>query len=185
MSDTSTQQEPSMEEILSSIRRIISSDDEEGEQPAGETEAPAEETLEEAVAEPEVPDIEEIAEPVDEAVDPLADDSMFEVAQPEPEPEPEPAPMLEEDVLELTEVVSAPQPVQNVDDQLVSPPTAAASVAAFGALNVAAGGRTVEQLAAELMRPMLRDWLDKNLPDLVERLVQAEIKRLAEESRRQ
>ena len=77
--------------------------------------------------------------------------------------------------------------------ELVSPPTAAASMAAFASLQSASrgeplpfdvGGRTVEQLAAELMRPILRDWLDQNLPSMVERLVRAEIKRLAEQSRR-
>ena len=40
------------------------------------------------------------------------------------------------------------------------------------------GDRTVEDLVRELLRPMLRDWLDANLPDLVQRLVRKEIKEM-------
>jgi cell pole-organizing protein PopZ len=39
-------------------------------------------------------------------------------------------------------------------------------------------GRTVEELVSELIRPMLKTWLDDNLPGLVERLVRAEIERV-------
>jgi len=42
----------------------------------------------------------------------------------------------------------------------------------------AAGGRTVEEVVGDLVRPMLRAWLDENLPGLVERLVQGEIERI-------
>ena len=40
------------------------------------------------------------------------------------------------------------------------------------------GNQTIEDLMKEVMRPMVKDWLDKNLPDLVERLVKTEIKRI-------
>jgi cell pole-organizing protein PopZ len=40
-------------------------------------------------------------------------------------------------------------------------------------------GRTVEELVSELIRPMLKTWLDDNLPGLVERLVRAEIERVS------
>jgi cell pole-organizing protein PopZ len=40
-------------------------------------------------------------------------------------------------------------------------------------------GRTLEEVVTELLRPMLKTWLDENLPELVERLVQAEIERVA------
>jgi cell pole-organizing protein PopZ len=39
--------------------------------------------------------------------------------------------------------------------------------------------RTVEDLVREMLRPMLRSWLDDNLPTLVKRLVLAEIERIA------
>lgn len=39
-------------------------------------------------------------------------------------------------------------------------------------------GRTLEELVTEAMRPMLRDWLDRNLPTLIERVVRKEIQKL-------
>ena len=68
------------------------------------------------------------------------------------------------------------------DEGLLSPATAAALDAAFNALAQTAQpprGRTVEELVSELMRPMLKTWLDENLPPIVERLVGAEIERIS------
>jgi cell pole-organizing protein PopZ len=65
---------------------------------------------------------------------------------------------------------------------LVSTATTAAVDAAFDTLAQAVevrNGRTVEELVSELIRPMLKTWLDDNLPDMVERLVRAEIERVA------
>lgn len=42
----------------------------------------------------------------------------------------------------------------------------------------ASSGRTVEELAAELMRPMLKQWIDAHLHDLVERMVAEEVRRV-------
>ncbi|MEL7199366.1 MAG: DUF2497 domain-containing protein [Pseudomonadota bacterium] len=44
---------------------------------------------------------------------------------------------------------------------------------------VRSGETSLEGLARELMRPMLAEWLDKNLPGMVEKMVQAEITRIA------
>lgn len=58
-------------------------------------------------------------------------------------------------------------------------------VAVSGAFNalahtiLAQNARTLEDLVSEMLRPMLKDWLDDNLPSLVERLVKAEIERVA------
>lgn len=41
------------------------------------------------------------------------------------------------------------------------------------------GSDTLEGLVADMLRPMLRDWLDANLPKIVERMVQREIERIA------
>jgi cell pole-organizing protein PopZ len=41
------------------------------------------------------------------------------------------------------------------------------------------GNRTIEDLVKEVMRPMVKAWLDENLPSLTERLVRREIERLA------
>jgi cell pole-organizing protein PopZ len=45
-------------------------------------------------------------------------------------------------------------------------------------LSVYRGGPTLEDLAREEMRPLLKQWLDSNLPAIVERLVRAEIERV-------
>ena len=74
---------------------------------------------------------------------------------------------------------------------LISPAAEAASVGALAALiaeerrtdadgaSPAGDGRTVEQVAEDLLRPMLREWLDDNLPSLVARIVEAEVRRLS------
>jgi cell pole-organizing protein PopZ len=40
-------------------------------------------------------------------------------------------------------------------------------------------GRTVEQFIEDIARPMLKEWLDQNLPAIVERLVQREIQKIS------
>ena len=55
----------------------------------------------------------------------------------------------------------------------VPPPVAQDPGPAMGS-----GGRNLEDIVKEMLRPMLKDWLDKNLPPLVERYVEREIVRL-------
>jgi cell pole-organizing protein PopZ len=65
---------------------------------------------------------------------------------------------------------------------LVSATTEAAVSSAFGDLaNTVLSGntRTLDDLVKEMLRPMLKSWLDTNLPPLVERLVREEVERLA------
>ncbi|MCW8307282.1 DUF2497 domain-containing protein [Acidiphilium sp. PA] len=52
------------------------------------------------------------------------------------------------------------------------------SVAADRGLAVSRGGISIEDIVREEMRPMLKSWLDAHLPNLVERVVRAEIERL-------
>ena len=40
------------------------------------------------------------------------------------------------------------------------------------------GARTLEEMAIGLMKPLLKEWLDQNLPPIVDRLVQKEIERI-------
>ncbi len=42
------------------------------------------------------------------------------------------------------------------------------------------GDVTLDALVREMLQPMLADWIDRNLPDMVERLVQAEIRRMSD-----
>jgi uncharacterized protein len=65
---------------------------------------------------------------------------------------------------------------------LVSAATSAAVDSAFGALARSVelrNSRTLEELVGEMLRPMLKAWLDDNLPGMVERLVRAEIERIS------
>jgi cell pole-organizing protein PopZ len=70
-------------------------------------------------------------------------------------------------------------------DRLISDPAAQASRNAFAALSQLqvrteeGQENTLQGLVADLLRPMLKDWLDRELPGLVERLVQDEIKRVS------
>ena len=65
---------------------------------------------------------------------------------------------------------------------LLSPENGAAVSGAFGALAhtlLAQNSRTLEDVVAEMLQPMLKSWLDDNLPSLVERMVQEEIERVS------
>jgi len=70
-------------------------------------------------------------------------------------------------------------------DGLLSSTSAEASRSAFAALSQLqvrseeGKSNTLEGLVADLLKPMLREWLDRELPGIVERLVSAEVKRLA------
>jgi cell pole-organizing protein PopZ len=86
----------------------------------------------------------------------------------------------EEDVLELGE---APATAPAAAKGLVSGKAAKASKAALAALDTvkidpAAGANTMDGLVRELLKPMLKEWLDANLPDLVERVVAREVARI-------
>lgn len=173
MSDES-KQEPTMEEILASIRRIISEDDVEQSEPIEE----------------------EDGFPPQREPDPEPEIVAEEPPPPPPEPEPEPELELEpdpvpappaveqEDVLELTDRI---EPLQDIEPALVSDPTAAAAAAAFGHLSASLlmpqDLRTLEDVVRELLRPLLKQWLDDNLPDIVEAQVQAEIERISRSGR--
>jgi cell pole-organizing protein PopZ len=90
-----------------------------------------------------------------------------------------------EDVLDLTSPVADPVPVT---ETIISPQAESATRHALDALAAAAApaapvtvarGATVEDLASELLRPMLKDWLDAHLPAIVERLVAQEVARIS------
>jgi cell pole-organizing protein PopZ len=75
-----------------------------------------------------------------------------------------------------------PKPEQRFDQRLVSPATGAAVDQSFNSLAqtvLVQNARTIEDLVKEMLRPMLKSWLDENLPGLVERLVRAEIERVS------
>jgi uncharacterized protein len=66
--------------------------------------------------------------------------------------------------------------------QILSPSTVSAVESAFNSLAntvLSNNARTLEDLVKEMLRPMLKSWLDDNLPGLVERIVKAEIERVS------
>ncbi len=175
--------EPSMEEILSSIKRIIAEEESgptRGRRMGRVVQAPVEEEEDED-------EVLELSEPV-------------EAVAPQPEPQPEP-PAAVQPERRLEPVAVAPEPVRAEPkpvSQPVTPPPAPAAVpeaivssqtvaASRGALDQLArlmvkpepgSDGTLEGLVREMLKPVLREWLDANLPGMVEAMVQSEIKRI-------
>jgi cell pole-organizing protein PopZ len=69
--------------------------------------------------------------------------------------------------------------------EIVSPVAAAASRSALDSLSAlivkpeVTGSDTLEGMVREMLRPMLKEWLDANLPDVVERVVSKEVARIS------
>jgi cell pole-organizing protein PopZ len=73
-------------------------------------------------------------------------------------------------------------------DAMISPETTSVAASSFNRLSEQISGResterSIDDLARELLHPMLKQWLDQNLPRLVEKLVREEIERVARRSR--
>lgn len=111
--------------------------------------------------------------------EPVDEDMSFDDMDLDPEPVPPPKP--QKAAIAAVPRPSAPEPV-DFDEPLVSPKVTASVSAAFGSLNntiFSQNPRTIDDLVKEMLRPMLKDWLDENLPGVVERLVRAEIERVS------
>jgi cell pole-organizing protein PopZ len=235
MSQPAKAQEPSMEEILASIRRIIADDDSAkpaAVQPASESPPPRPAAMpprqvvppqpaapapaavldqeqidtmlagldaQQSDAEPAGDDVLDLTEQMEapaagevpsfQTIDGQAD-VFFADAPAEPPPritevpraveEPE---MAEEPRLaEMPQPQYPPQPGASEPRPLMSPNTSAAVDSAFSALAqtvLVQNARTLEDLVREMLRPMLKSWLDDNLPGMVERIVRAEIERVS------
>lgn len=84
---------------------------------------------------------------------------------------------------EAPERPAAPhRPVSEPPPQLLSSATSAAVDSAFNTLAqtvLVQNARTLEDLVREMLRPLLKAWLDDNLPGVVERMVRAEIERVS------
>jgi cell pole-organizing protein PopZ len=171
--------EPSMEEILASIRKIISDDQALPLSPRHDSMA-TEERPSAPVREPEVERPRAASAPR-----PLPDFSGSFVSAPPVRPVRPDAPRPSADVREIMPRPAPPTPrlVATKDEpQLVSEQVDQAVQSSFQALNAArsmASGPALENMTRDLLRPMLKEWLDDNLPSMVERLVRAEIERVA------
>lgn len=191
MADPKSANDPSMDDILASIRKIIS-DDEARAQVSGQQ--AAQPSGRPAVTPPRVgPEGEPRLRAGQDDVLLLTD----LIEEPKPAAAPPPIPLPRIDPARAAEM---PQPsigpVRSADSSLVGGEPAGSATSAFARLNqaiqdsvpqpaaadpgpvVGTGGKTVEELVKETLRPMLKEWLDQNLPQLVERYVEREIVRL-------
>ena len=164
--------EPSMEDILASIKRIIAEDTEHGV-PIRARRRPAPPPVEDFVAEDDVLELSEPAPTPPVVPQPI-------VAAPVPMPM---SPPVAEAPVAAPAPIAAPQVVP-APETIVSAQTAEASRAPLDNLSrlvvkpETAGADTLEGLVREMLRPMLSDWLDRNLPELVESMVAKEIARI-------
>ncbi|MET3693955.1 PopZ family protein [Methylobacterium goesingense] len=184
-------QEPSMEEILASIRRIIADDQNaKAEVVAPQRSAPLPEN-------DDVLDLAEVAQPVRKPApleepeiafrqapieDGQIDFDAISFDDDEEEPEPPPPVRAAAPVEPPRPVPRAPEPEPTPTERLTSAVTDASVAQAFHMLSntvLSSQARTLEDLVQDMLRPMLKGWLDENLPSMVERLVRAEIERVA------
>ena len=221
MTQTAKAQEPSMEEILASIRRIIADDDNgkpaktpAAPEPAAPPKQPAAAAPAAPAARPAMPPPPAPPQPATPAA---ATNSQNEIdamlaeldGPPKATPKPAASQPATGDVLDLTEAMTtpptpAPGPAPSFrtidansdvvfankpepsppppDRGLISAETVKAVDSAFNTLAhtvIGQNARTLEDLVREMLRPMLKSWLDDNLPGMVERIVRAEIERVS------
>lgn len=189
-------QDPSMDDILASIRKIISDDEARAQVGGlrGANAGPGERP-------PVIPPVLPSAPPGAPRDDVLLLTEIVE--EPKSMPNEQPAAMPRIDPVNAAEM---PQPATDDTasetpaakatpaEMLVGAGVAGATSSAFARLNQAVqdsvpppaatdpgpsvGGQTIEDLVKEMLRPMLKEWLDTNLPPMVERYVEREIARL-------
>lgn len=178
--------EPSMEDILASIRRIISDDQEDpsSSEPQEPSSSPLKSVLDIAElhvsplvgANPNEPLLGPWSRGDAAFVDPRSDAEPGSDRRTLDAPE-EPAPI----IVHQPVPKAAAKPALRAADSLLARETSASVSGAFSLLTETvkpAQPQTVEDLMKEMLRPMLKTWLDDNLPSLVERLVRTEIERV-------
>lgn len=202
--------EPTMEEILASIRKIIADDGppasgrKPGAEPAAAEPKPMAFDNDDAdlgMFEGDEPDFaDEVVEEVTEQITgpELSFEAMLgaekpaETApkpRPAPEPEPEPAPAPAPRA--MRPAPPQPEPASTASPRYTNAPltddnTAGAAAGALGKLisKMDLGSdNTLEGLVRELLKPMIKEWLDANLARIVEEKVEAEVQRIARMAR--
>jgi cell pole-organizing protein PopZ len=164
--------EPSMEEILASIRNIIA-DEREPAQSAAPKSAPQRAAA--SAAGPQIVYSKDAATPRRVASEPSqrAESAPANDAA---------SPKVVWRQSQLADSESAADAAPPDEEPLLSPEANEAVISSFGALSVnlaMRSGELADGLVREMLRPMLKQWLDENLPVIVERLVRAEIQRVA------
>lgn len=185
MNDPKNASDPSMDDILASIRKIISDDEARaqaaGQQPGRPAATPSGELRLNAGRD----DVLLLTDLIEEPKPGAAGDAA-----------PPPIPLPRIDPVRAAEMPQPSFEPARSDSGLVGGGAAASASSAFSRLSQAVddsvpqpaapdpgpmvgnNGKTVEELVKETLRPMLKEWLDRNLPPLVERYVEREIARL-------
>ena len=216
--------EPTMEEILASIRKIISEDDASTARRPGAPTA----VREEAAAELHDAELSDLSETAFEAAEEDIDEAMFDVEsddnyetvdaigesdeadsfegvldaaravekpepapsfrhQPEPAPvfqqAPEPAPRPQSHAPTETDMPASPRYQSTVLTDEKTSDAAAGSLGKLMSKMDTGSDNTIEGLVRELLKPMIKEWLDANLPGIVEEKVEAEVQRIARMAR--
>ncbi len=182
-------QEPSMEEILASIRRIIADDQDTARAAPNPVPAPSLAPPSLASVEDDVLDLADLKPAPAPAKLELEHEDVsfrdsdgqidFDSIDIDEEPEPEPPPPPPAPPAAAPVQAAKPGPA---NETLLSNEADSSVANAFSMLSstvLSNNPRTLEDLVKEMLRPMLKTWLDENLPPMVERLVQAEIQRIA------
>ena len=154
------QKEPSMEEILSSIRRILSHEE--------ETTSQSEEDLRTSVS---TSALETAKEDVMELTEQMRVGSNFEV---ESVPETQEESSLPDDMVLLSE-----EAVQASTDRLSRLIDSVSQEKKQAPVATVSNSNNLEDIVITLLRPYLKEWLDANFPTLVEKVVQKEVEKLA------
>lgn len=153
--------EQSMEEILQSIKRIIAEEsDDDGD---------AQEAMVNGAKNIKGSDVLELTDVVAEG----------ETPAPPPEAPAAPAAANKSDILDSIDSLLSDEAARTSAAALRSL-TSQSKPASYTPSNLPSfrSGTTVEDLMMEAMRPLLKEWLDRNLPPMVERLVEKEIRKL-------
>ncbi len=171
--------DPSMEDILASIRRILSEDEPAAHTPPAESASAGDVLMLDASM--------MLPDPEPHPNDPPPEQPLL---HPEPEPSPHGLGPDHPPAIAPT-MADAPTPAPNEparEPSLVAPAAAAAaassvgtlvrSIAAERSMQVYSGGPTIEDIVRGEIRPLLKQWLDENLPPMVERLVRSELERV-------
>ncbi len=162
--EDTTEIDPSIEEILASIRQIISDDEPESVEATEDVDSTPDPEPEE--------DIEE-------------EDDVFELTK---DMEEESEDELEEDV-NIDFMAQDNEEPEESETDIFTETAASATAGAFSKLteNVAlshySDNITLEEIVKDMLRPMLREWIDSNMPRLVKVLVEKELEKLARHAR--
>jgi cell pole-organizing protein PopZ len=185
----------SMEEILQSIRKIIAEDGDESK--TADAAKPAANGADETVPGSDVLELTEVVKD---------DGSVMSLTENTPEPAPQAAASAGPAVDVLASIdnalgqppAAAPKPAARAmnlpEDSLLSAQAATAVATTFKKMEstepplpplqitpspVFSSGTTVEDMVAAMLRPMMKEWLDTNLPAIVERVVEREVRKLS------